>query len=430
MRARAIREGSVGLLILVGVALFGGLVLWLRGLSPGSRAYALQFEFENSTGIQVGTAVRYRGVPVGRVTALRADSNRVQVQAEITESGLRIPQAVKVEANQGGFIGETAIDITPLTTLTEADLALSPTAGDCDSTVILCSGDTLPGEVGVSYESLLRSADSLAEMFADPVLVESLKNTLINAEELTATMTTLTEELTTLALLAQEEVPPLALSAQRAMDTATEAGQEIQLTAADVRSLIAANRANVTGTLVAINRSSDRLVRILDTVGTVVDDGTLITNLERLSENAAVTAVNLRVASEDVRALTGTLNTPENRFLLQQTLESARSVFENAQKILADLDELTGDPVLRNNLRNLINGLSNLLSSTQTLEQQVELAQVLHHLSAAPAPVAIALPSTVPQSPRPTTLSYSRLQAQLEALSTLDPEPTPANTTP
>ncbi|HEY9888037.1 MAG TPA: hypothetical protein V6D02_06525, partial [Candidatus Obscuribacterales bacterium] len=61
MRARAIREGSVGLLILIGVILFGGLVLWLRGLNPGSRHYRMLVTFQDTAGTQVGTSVRYRG---------------------------------------------------------------------------------------------------------------------------------------------------------------------------------------------------------------------------------------------------------------------------------------------------------------------------------------------------------------------------------
>jgi len=71
MRARAVREGSVGLLILIGVGLFGGLVLWLRGLNPGSRTYGVVVTFEDTLGMQVGTTVRYRGVPVGRVIDIR-----------------------------------------------------------------------------------------------------------------------------------------------------------------------------------------------------------------------------------------------------------------------------------------------------------------------------------------------------------------------
>jgi phospholipid/cholesterol/gamma-HCH transport system substrate-binding protein len=38
---------------------------------------------------------------------------------------------------------------------------------------------------------------------------------------------------------------------------------------------------------------------------------------------------------------------------------------------------LTGDPALRDNLRNLIDGLGNLVSSTEQLQQQVQTARVV-----------------------------------------------------
>ena len=62
---------------------------------------------------------------------------------------------------------------------------------------------------------------------------------------------------------------------------------------------------------------------------------------------------------------------------LQQTLDSARVTFQNAQKITSDLDELTGDPSFRDSIRELIEGLSGLVSSTQQVEQQVQVANTL-----------------------------------------------------
>jgi phospholipid/cholesterol/gamma-HCH transport system substrate-binding protein len=98
-------------------------------------------------------------------------------------------------------------------------------------------------------------------------------------------------------------------------------------------------------------------------------------NLEVLTANAAVASANLKDISQS-------LNDPKNIVLLQQTLDSARLTFENAQKITADLDELTGDPTFRQNLLRLVNGLSSLVSSTENLETQVETARVLESLIA------------------------------------------------
>lgn len=410
MRARAIREGSVGLLILVGVGLFGGLVLWLRGLNPGNRSYEMIVTFEDTVGMQVGTAVRYRGVPVGRVVDIMPSSNRVDVRLEITQANLRIPEEnLRVAANQSGFIGETTIDITPMTELTEAEQAVSPTSPDCESGVIVCDGEYLVGITGVSYESLLQSAETLASTLADPELIASFKATLENTTAFTAEATELTKELTTLTLTAQEEVVPLSDSVQQATNSAAVAAQEIQLTATDVRGLLDANRLNITSTLTNISQGSDRLSRILDNLAVELEDPQLLTELQTLSTNAAEASVYFRDAALDISTLTSSINQPENVLLLQQTLESARDVFQGAQKVLSDVDELTGDPAIRDNIRDLIYGLSDLLSSAEILEHQARLAIALAPLEQRVAPAA-APSVTLPRA------DYQALQNQLSGL--------------
>ena len=64
-----------------------------------------------------------------------------------------------------------------------------------------------------------------------------------------------------------------------------------------------------------------------------------------------------------------------------QTLDSARATFQNVQKITSDVDEITGNPAVRNSIRKLIEGLGNLLGSTEQLRQQVKVAETLAPLS-------------------------------------------------
>ena len=100
----------------------------------------------------------------------------------------------------------------------------------------------------------------------------------------------------------------------------------------------------------------------------------MLNNLEVLSANAAQASGNLRDLSSQV-------NNPTTLLLLQQTLDSARATFQNVQKITSDVDDLTGDPAFRNNIRRLFNGLGGLLGSTEQLRQQVKVTQTLATLS-------------------------------------------------
>lgn len=117
--------------------------------------------------------------------------------------------------------------------------------------------------------------------------------------------------------------------------------------------------------------------------------GELLQNLEALSANAAQASANLRDVTKG-------LNDPNNVLVLQKTLDSARVTFENTQKITSDLDELTGDPKFRENLRQLVNGLSGLVSSTQQMQQDVKVANTLDSLRASikKSKTAIATPTT------------------------------------
>jgi len=370
MRARAIREGSVGLLILLAVGLFGGLVLWLRGLNPGSRSYRATFVFENTLGMQEGTNVRYRGVPVGRVLRIVPNSNAVDVAVEIGSSELRIPSDAAIVVNQSGLIGDTTIDITPERPLSDQEATLDPIGPNCSGQTIICDGDRLVGTVGASYESLIRSAAELASTFADPELVADLKTTVKNATTLTETATVLTTELTILSRQVQGEIGPLMASANRAADNIGSAAAEFEVTGSEVNRLVVGNRSTIATTLDDISRSAANLETITATLSPAIQDSELLANLDRLSGEAAL-------AAADLRAITGTFNSPENLVMLQQTLDSARNVFQSATKVLADLDELTGDPALRRSLRDLINGLSGLVSLTNQLEQASQVAEVL-----------------------------------------------------
>ncbi|MFE4105682.1 MlaD family protein [Almyronema epifaneia] len=381
MRARTIREGSVGLLILVGVGLFGVLVLWLRGLNPGQRSYRVLTDLENAEEIQIGTVVFYRGVPVGRIIEIDPGTNAVDIEIEITKPDFIIPSESVVETNQSGLIGETTVAIIPQERLPESALAMSPFGNQCDSSIIVCDGDRLPSAPGLSYDTLIRSADEIASALSDPELIEEVKVLVRNTSVITRNVVDLSDELTELTREVRREVAPVTattrqtlLTASAAAAAAGEAARQVQLTAAEANSLLIANRASVVTTLNNLSASSDRLLSVVNSVAPTVEEGELISNLEILSSNAAA-------ASDNLRSISQAFNTPENLVMLQQTLESARNVFQSAEKIMADVDELTGDPDFRNNIRNLVNGLSGLVSSTNTLQEQTQLAQVLEPAS-------------------------------------------------
>lgn len=369
MRSRMVREGSVGLLILAGVGLFGGLILWLRGFNPSNRSFSVTVEFATTGGVQPGSPVRYRGVTVGRISRISPNPNGVAIQIDIAPADLIIPRDSEVTVNQSGLLGETVLDIIPRKPLPDGVMAAKPLDRDCNKEIILCEGSRINGTLGISTDELVRASIKFATVYSDPQFTGNINSLTKNSSDAAAQIVILSKEVTALVKSARQEVGTFSGTAKSISNAATQFG----LTIGQVNSLITANRATLVSTLDNLNQTSGQLRLTVTRLSPTLDriqQGQLIQNLETLSANAAQASINLRDVS--VR-----LNNPSNLTVLQQTLDSARATFQNAQKITADLDELTGDPQLRDDLRKLIKGLSGLTSSTQQLQQQAQVAQVL-----------------------------------------------------
>ena len=381
MRSRTIREGSVGLLILLGVTVFGGLVLWLRGVTLGQQGYRVNIDFDTTAGMQPGAPVRYRGVSIGRVARIEPGPNSARIIVAINSGKLIIPRNVVVEANQVGLIGETSIDMVPQGELPAIALEMNPLGQDCDEGLILCNGSTLTGEVGVSYDTLIRTTARLADRFDNPELIREINELVSNTSDAAAGVATLSNEVTELTESLQEDIGVLATSietdlgelssaATATANSVTATASELELTATELTELLSTNQVALSNTLTNVDSISSDVQRMANTLTPVIESGELVGNLETLSANAAA-------ASENLRDVSGVFSGADSLVQLQQTLDSAHETFENARKITADLDELTGDPEFRSNVRDLVNGLSSLVSVTEQLERQTEIAQAL-----------------------------------------------------
>ncbi len=396
---RIFREGSVGLLILLGMGVFGAIFLWLNRFSVNRGSYKLIVEFTNAGGMQKGSTVRYRGVKVGNISAIRPRPNAIDVEIEISQPDLLIPKDVVVEANQSGLISESIIDIIPKTSLPNEAIATKPLDKKCDRQYIVCNGSRLKGQVGISVDQLIRSSTELAAAYNNPKFYQNINRLLENSSLAAANVADLTQDLRGLSKSAQKQLGTFSDTAntvQQATNkltisstqTANELGstaKQFSITAnqatrllSNLDNLVTTNRSSLVGALNNITQVSDKLLVTVNGLSPTINrltQGELLKNLETLSANAAEASANLRDASKS-------LNDPKNLLLLQQTLDSARVTFENTQKITSDLDELTGDPAFRKNLRQLVNGLSNLVSSTDQMQQKVQVAATLDSLKA------------------------------------------------
>ncbi|WP_414576384.1 MlaD family protein [Anabaena sp. CCY 9402-a] len=433
---RTFREGSVGLLLLLGLGAFLVIILWLNRVTASRSSYKAVVEFANAGGMQKGASVRYRGVKVGNISRIEPKPNAVEVEIEISQPDLIIPRNVLVEANQSGLISESIIDITPKASLPTGEKIARPLDKNCDNSLIVCNGSRLTGKIGISLDELIRSSTELATIYNNPEFYQRVNKLLETSAEAATGVAALSRDARSLSKSFQGQIGTFASTAnsvQRATNeltastkktvdqlgitagqfgtTATQANKLLN----DLDSLVNTNRSTLVGTLNNLSETSNQLRATVTSLSPAISrlsDGEVLKNLETLSANAAQASANLKDATQ-------ALNDPKNAVLLQQTLDSARVTFENTQKITSDLDELTGDPAFRNNLRQLVNGLSTLVSSTDQIQEQVKVATTLESMKAVASKSELAL--TIPKKQeKPITPNSSSVPVE----STVNP-PTP-----
>lgn len=428
---RTLKEGSVGLLFLLGLGTFGLILLWLNRYTAARSTYKAVVEFADAGGMQRGALVRFRGVRVGRISQIQPGPNAVEVEIEFAQSDLIIPRNVVIEANQSGLISESIIDITPKSSLPVGQNLAKPLDKNCDASLIICNNSRLKGQIGISLDALIRSSTELAATYNNPEFYQRVNRLLETSSQAATNVAALSQDFRSLtksfqgqlgtftdtANTVQRATNQLTASTTKTVDqlgvtagqfgtTATQASRLLT----DLDNLLTTNRSTLVGALNNITETSNQLRLTVSNLSPSLNrltQGELIKNLETLSANAAEASANVRNATQS-------LNDPKNAMLLQQTLDSARVTFENTQKITSDLDELTGDPNFRQNLRQLVNGLSNLVSSTEQMEQQAKLATTLESMKAvATKPKVIP---TLSANSSPTTATIVDNQPQLKTV--------------
>ncbi|MDJ0744256.1 MAG: MlaD family protein [Xenococcaceae cyanobacterium MO_167.B27] len=377
----SMRQSIIGLMLLVSFGFLGILIIWIRNISFGTRSYRATIVFPNSGGMTPGTRVAYRGVRIGQVTSVEPKPEGVEIAVEIGRNYL-IPSNSRIEATQAGLVGETSIDITPLQSLPPNQDVANPLDPNCEPSLIICNGSILQGEGKLDVNALIRSVLRISNLISDPQVTSAVRSIGQNASNSLEEIAELLEDakesgglenlnltLTSLTRTSDEISSLLAEVRQKgSIDTLNSTLTSVGRVAEEIRIFLAANQSNIVTTLDSISQTSDQIrltTKSLTPLIQQVEQSELLDNLETVSANTVELTANLRDFSANI-------DDPETLFLLEKTLNSARTAFENLQKITSDVDELTGNPQFRQDVEKLIRGLSNLTSSTQILQQQVE----------------------------------------------------------
>jgi phospholipid/cholesterol/gamma-HCH transport system substrate-binding protein len=145
------RVAKLQVLIFALVSLLGVAYVGVRYVGLGDRllgrTYLLHADFDVAGGIFSNAAVSYRGVPVGRVGAVRLHGTGVRVDL-VVRRGVRIPTDLRAVVAQRSAVGEQYVDLRP----------------DADTGPYLRDGDVIPSSrtgTPLAVETLLSNFDAL-----------------------------------------------------------------------------------------------------------------------------------------------------------------------------------------------------------------------------------------------------------------------------
>ncbi|MBC8122143.1 MAG: MCE family protein [Gemmatimonadaceae bacterium] len=351
MNRRGVREGLVGLLILVGLGIFVGLFLWLSGgLNQGG--YRFSVSFRDANGLSVGAPVRLRGVRIGQVETVVPKTTNVQTRVLIDREGVIIPKSSDFTISTSGLIGETFIEIFPSQTANPPEIETAQLIERCQQpgnasvSQVICPDAKVSGRSLPRFQELVLTVDRLAQSL-DEQFFRDFQTT---ARKFGSTA----DDLGVLARKVSKTTDVLTVTVQKAgddIDSLGKVARSLDKTVTDLDVVLVENRRAINTTLANLEVASGDF----QAVSTQLRASLREQDLTQLIKNANEAVFN-------VRQLTTVLADPGTVDSLRETIDSARTTLNNVQKVTADVEELTGDAKFRQNLRRLIDGLGNLVS--------------------------------------------------------------------
>jgi phospholipid/cholesterol/gamma-HCH transport system substrate-binding protein len=292
---RSVREASLGFCLLAAIASGLGLWFWLKGLSLGRQTWTMEASFQDAAGLAPRSPVSYRGVMVGSVQALRVTDREVVAELTITDPKLRLAQPVVARVAPSSLLGGDAA-----VSLLSAGRPLGPGGPGpkepgCDRQRMVCQRNRVPGVTAASFDSV----------------TETMQRLLNEADR-------------------GKLVPQMVSATKSFEDTAVETQKltrDGQLFVRDARQAVA-----------QLNASMARATPIINNL------------------NAA--SVDAQRATHHASRLAARLDNPKLTADLQATLANARQLTNRWQAVGGDVQKLTGDPKVADNIRSVSHGLA------------------------------------------------------------------------
>ncbi len=171
---RSFRDAIVGLSLVGGIILFAGSLLWLRGVRLGSKAWVLNANFSDASGLSEGSPVTYRGILIGSVGEITVKPETVQAILNIDNADLLLAKPVIAKLVKNSLLGgDVKITLISQGALLPEDSA-RPIEQGCISQKMLCAGDTIKGQPLTSISTLTTEIERLVRKAGEKDIIDNL----------------------------------------------------------------------------------------------------------------------------------------------------------------------------------------------------------------------------------------------------------------
>lgn len=270
-------RAKLQVLVFLMIAALGVTYVGVRYVGIADRGYTVLADFADGGGIFTNAPVTYRGVPIGRVSAVTLHDGAARVRLRLAD-GTRVPERLRAVVAQRSAVGEQYVDLRP----------------DTDQGPYLRNGSVIPRDrtgVPLAPETLLANLDALVRS-VDPdalaVVIDELGTAFEGGETALRRILDSSDALLAEATARLPETVTLLRDGRTVLDTQAASADAIRRWADGLAKLAATLRASDTDLrrlLAAVPPAATELVRLLDGLEPAI--GTLLGNLIAVNGIAA-----------------------------------------------------------------------------------------------------------------------------------------------
>ncbi len=175
---RSLRDSIVGFSLLGGILIFSFFSFWLRGVRLSSNNWHIFAEFKNASGLSKKSPVTYRGILVGSIEDIFFTNESIKAKIVLNNPNIFLPRPTFARVVTNSFLGG---DVQVALETSEKSLPKNiakPTSEKCNSTLIICQGETITGKQLSSLSNITNRISQLLKESNQENLIENIVNSI------------------------------------------------------------------------------------------------------------------------------------------------------------------------------------------------------------------------------------------------------------